>query len=149
MWRIALRLFSRSPIYGYGDQGYLTLLQSDPEIISLGTSATRVTMHSGPHNDVLAAMLQSGLFGFVSVLSLFLVPVLVFRKGIKSPVPHVRGASLLGLCLVIGLFFCSFGEQVLYLKFTSSFYGLMIAALSATVLSEENNQAGHTLQRTV
>ncbi|MES2561479.1 MAG: hypothetical protein V4637_02020, partial [Pseudomonadota bacterium] len=80
-------------------------------------------------------------------LSLFLVPVLIFRRRIASPVPAARAASLLGLCLVTGLFFCSFGEQVFYLKFTSSFYGLMIAALGAAALSAESDDTGHAVAK--
>jgi O-antigen ligase len=135
MWRIALVLFSNSPLYGYGDVGYIHLLQTHPDIIALASPVMRTTMYTGPHNDLLAAMLQSGVFGLVSVLSLFLAPGYIFLKRIAAPDPAVRAASLLGLCLVTGLFFCSFGEQVFYLKFTSSFYGMMIAALGAAALS--------------
>jgi hypothetical protein len=66
---------------------------------------------------------------------------------LSSNTPRIRGASLLGLGIVIGLFLSSFGEQVFYLKFLSSFYGLMIASLCATALWEEQTPQRHAAQR--
>lgn len=134
MWRMAFVLFCESPLYGYGDVGYKQLLDSNPYLTSLATPAARLTMYTGPHNDVLANMLQSGIFGLISALSLFLIPAFVFWRGLRSAIPRIHGASLLGLCFVVGLFVSSLGEQVLYLKFLASFYGLMIASLCATAL---------------
>jgi hypothetical protein len=66
---------------------------------------------------------------------LFVVPLAIFLKGLRSDSTHAYAASVLGAGLVIGLFICGFfGEQVFYLKFQSSFYGLMIASLCGMVL---------------
>ncbi|MES2561478.1 MAG: O-antigen ligase family protein, partial [Pseudomonadota bacterium] len=56
MWRLALVLFGNSPLYGYGDVGYIHMLQTHPDIIALASPLTRNTMYTGPHNDVLAAI---------------------------------------------------------------------------------------------
>lgn len=141
MWQLALILFFRNPLSGYGDQGYLPLLESDAELIAVASLAARTTMQTGPHNEILAGMLQSGIFGLVSKLLLFFVPMYVFARRIRSSDQSVRSASLLGLCLVNGLFISGFfGEQVFYLKFLSSFYGLMIASLCATALADREEQ---------
>ncbi|WP_333843192.1 O-antigen ligase family protein [Pelomicrobium sp.] len=141
MWRMALVLFLDQPLYGYGDEGYLHLLDTHPEIVSFATPEARLVMHTGPHNELLASMLRAGIFGLTSTLLVFFVPAFLFSKNLRSPLPSARGASLLGLCFVIGLFLSGFfGEQVLYLKFLASFYGMMIASLCATALTEENKK---------
>jgi O-antigen ligase len=141
MLQIGLVLFARSPLYGYGDLGYIPYLDEDADIMALASEQARLTMHSGPHNELLAAMLQAGVFGLASALSLFLVPMLVFFSASKSTCQDVRSTSLLGLCLVVGLFICSFSEQVFYLKFASSFYALMIAVLSAIIVGSQQSTA--------
>jgi len=135
MWRIALVLFSRRPLEGWGDQGYIPALEGDPDIAALATPLARVAMYTGPHNEILAGMVQAGVFGLVFKLMLFVVPLAIFLKGLRSDSTHAYAASVLGAGLVIGLFICGFfGEQVFYLKFQSSFYGLMIASLCGMVL---------------
>lgn len=135
LWRIAFTLFVENPLGGYGDEGYRRIVDTHPFITALVPNPeVRATMRSGFHNDITASMVRSGIFGLLSALSLFFVPTFVFWRHLRSQIPQVHAASTLGLCFVIGLLFCSFGEQVLYLKFLSSFYGLMIAALCATTL---------------
>lgn len=134
MWRIAFTLFFESPIHGYGDQGYWRALDSNPFILAYVSALARFTMHGGLHNDMLAGMVRYGIFGLTSILSLFLVPFFIFLHNLKSMIPRVHGASVLGLTFVTGLFVSSFGEQVLYLTFLSAFYGLMITSLCATAL---------------
>jgi O-antigen ligase len=146
MWRMTLVLFFDSPFFGYGDQGYQRLLDIHPYITAFASPYARLTMQTGPHNELLASMLRSGIFGMVSTLLLFLVPAFVFFRGLASKLPRVYGASLLGLGLVVGLFLSSFGEQVFYLKFLSSFYGLMIASLCATALSKDATTRGHAAE---
>jgi O-antigen ligase len=146
MWRMALVLFFDSPFFGYGDHGYQPLLESHPLITAFASPYARLTMQTGPHNELLANMLRSGIFGLVSTLLLFLVPAFVFLRGLTSSIPRVHGASLLGLGLVVGLFLSSFGEQVFYLKFQCSFYGLMIASLCATALWNVPTMQRHAAQ---
>lgn len=134
MWRIAFTLFLESPVYGHGDHGYRQLLETHPYITAFTSREARLVMYGGLHNDILANMVRSGIFGLISALSLFLVPVFIFLRNLTSKIPRVHGASSLGLCLVVGLFVSSFGEQVFYLTFLSAFYGLMIASLCAAAL---------------
>ncbi len=135
MWRIALALFLKRPLEGYGDVGYTSTIYSDPDIAAIAPPAAQLTDYPGPHNEILAGMLQAGVFGLLSKLMLFLVPLAIFFKRLRSGSTHVYAASLLGACLAMGLLICGFfGEQVFYLKFQSAFYGLMIASLCGTAL---------------
>jgi putative Ca2+/H+ antiporter (TMEM165/GDT1 family) len=64
----------------------------------------------------------------------FFIPGLIFIRGLKSSIQDVKSVSAMGLCYVMGVMIGSFSVEVLNLKYTSSFYGLMIAAFCASVL---------------
>jgi len=134
MWQISWVLFKQNPFCGYGDLGYQVQLLM-PHIQSAFSREAISTMeHVGPHNEYLANMVRSGIFGLVAVLLQFCVPGMVFIRGLKSPIQVVKSTSAMGLCLVMGLMITSLSLEVLTLKYTNSFYGLMIAALCASVL---------------
>ena len=134
MWQISWVLFKHSPFYGYGDLGYQSQLLI-PQIQSAFSQEAISTMRTvGPHNEYLANMVRSGIFGLTAVLLQFFVPGVVFIRGLKSSIKGIKSASAMGLCLVMGMMITSLSLEVLTLKYTCSFYGLMIAALCASVL---------------
>lgn len=133
-WQISWELFKQSPVYGYGDLGFQAQLLM-PQIQSAFSPDVISHMgRNGPHNEYLANMLRSGIFGFIAVSVQFFAPAVVFIRGLKSSIQGVKGASAMGLCLVMGMMITSLSQEVLTLKYTNSFYGLMIAALCASVL---------------
>lgn len=133
-WQMSWILFKQNPFCGYGDLGYQAQLLM-PQIQSVFTQEAIALMGSvGPHNEYLANMLRSGIFGFIAVSLQFFVPGMVFIRGLKSSIHGVKGVSAMGLCLVMGMMITSISQEVLTLKYTISFYGLMIAALCASVL---------------
>jgi len=133
-WQMSWLLFKQSPLYGYGDLGYQAQLMM-PQIQA---EFSQYAIHSfgeiGSHNEYLANMVRSGIFGLIAVLLQFCVPGVIFIRGLKSSEQRIKGASAMGLCLVIGLMITGLSLEVLTLKYTNSFYGLMIAALCASVL---------------
>jgi O-antigen ligase len=140
MWTISWELFMQSWLCGYGDLGYQAQLLK-PQFQSAFSQEAISTMKSvGPHNEYLANMVRSGLFGLIAVSLQFLIPGLVFIRGLQSSVQEVKGSRAMGLCFVIGLMITSLSLEVLTLKYTNSFYGLMIAALCASVLWKRPNK---------
>jgi O-antigen ligase len=133
-WQISWVLVKQSPFSGYGDLGYQAHLLM-PQIQSVFSQEVISLMaRNGPHNEYLANMLRSGIFGFVAVSLQFFVPGVVFIRGFKSVDQSIKRASAMGLCLVMGMMITGLFQEVLTLKYTNSFYGLMIAALCASVL---------------
>ncbi|TAK62648.1 O-antigen ligase family protein [Methylobacter sp.] len=134
MWQMSWVLFKQAPFCGYGDLGYQSQLLM-PQIQSAFSQEAISTMRSvGPHNEYFANMVRSGIFGLIAVLMQFFVPGVVFIQGLKSSIQGVKSASIMGLSVVIGMMITGLSVEVLTLKYTNSFYGLMIAALCATVL---------------
>lgn len=133
-WQMSWVLFKQAPFYGYGDLGYQSQLMM-PQIQSAFSQEAIALMKSvGPHNEYLANMVRSGIFGFIAVSLQFFVPAAVFIRGLNSSIHGVKSASAMGLCYVMGMMITGMSQEVLTLKYTNSFYGLMIASLCATVL---------------
>lgn len=135
MWHITWDLYRQQPLFGYGDQGFKLYLNS-PFIYAGATQTAKDTIHCcGPHNELLANMLRSGILGFLSVAGLFLVPLTIFVRHIKHHHIDVKLAAQLGTIYIVTLMICSLSMEVFNLKYTSSFYGLMIAGLMAQIIS--------------
>jgi O-antigen ligase len=134
MWQVSWALIKLSPIHGYGDLGYQTHLLTPQIQTVFSREAISVMAAVGPHNEYLANMVRSGVFGFIAVSMQFFVPGLIFIRGLKSSIQVVKSTSAMGLCYVMGIMIGSFSVEVFNLKYTSSFYGFMIAALCASVL---------------
>jgi len=133
-WQMSWVLFKQNPFCGYGDLGYQPQLLMPRIQAAFSPEAIALMGRVGPHNEYLANMLRSGIFGFIAVSLQFFVPGAVFVRGLKSSIHNVKSASAMGLCLVMGMMITSISQEVLTLKYTNSFYGLMVAALCASVL---------------
>lgn len=138
MWKISLQLFLHSPLYGYGDTGLRSFLNA-PWINLDATQIAKDTMTCcGPHNELLANMLRSGVLGIISVFSLFLVPLCFFAKKLRSNQKNVRLAAQLGLVYVVTIAICSLSMEVFNLKYSATFYGLIISGLIGQIVSSNN-----------
>ena len=133
-WQISWVLFKQSPFCGYGDLGYQSQLLMPHIQTAFSQEAISIMGRNGPHNEYLANMLRSGIFGFIAVSVQFFAPGVVFIRGLRSSAQGIKGTGAMGLCLVMGMMITSLSQEVLTLKYTNSFYGLMIAALCASVL---------------
>ncbi|WP_295950645.1 O-antigen ligase family protein [Rhodoferax sp.] len=132
--RAAGFLFLEQPLFGYGDTHY-PALTSIPAIASFSTEALQfAVVHNGVHNEIMQSALRSGIFGLVSSILMFVVPAVVFYRGSTSTVPSIRAAGLIGLCYTAAVFCFGLSTETFNLKYTVSFYALMVSALAAQVL---------------
>lgn len=137
MIRIAIHLIIESPLSGFKD-GVMPALNSIPSIQPFYSELLDYVMtESGTHTEILAQGVRSGIFGLISSIALFVAPGFLFWKRLNHQNSQIRAAALLGFVLVLGLFIAALTIQVYNLKYTSSFYALMIAALSAQVLQDK------------
>jgi O-antigen ligase len=134
MWLMSVELIARRPFAGYGDRG-LAAQVHDPVIVAMATPLARSTFaNNGPHNEVLAAALRSGVHGGIAVLVLFLVPAAAFWRRRNDPDPDVAMACRLGLGLLLAMAAGSITIEVFTLKYAASGFGLLLAALAAQAL---------------
>lgn len=137
MIRASFTLILLNPLSGFKD-GVMPDLSAIPDIANFYTDGLNfVITNTGVHSEILAQGVRSGIWGLISSTALFLVPGLIFIKRIAHQNARIRSAAIIGFTLVLGLFTASLTIQVLNLKYTSSFYALMIAALAAQTLQKK------------
>jgi O-antigen ligase len=133
MWKMSWVLFLESPLYGFGDPiGYKHLLDQ-PLVTSFAGPNALGAITLGPHHEIFGQMLRSGIFGLVTGLLLFFAPIGIFIQQLHQDSRNM--AAQVGLAFVLGLFICSLSFEVFNLKYTSSFYALILACLGAQALS--------------
>lgn len=136
IWKISWQLFSHNPLFGYGNQGYVAFL-NEPWFSSTASPAAKEMLACcGTHNELLANTLRSGITGTLSVLFLFLAPFTLFAINAKHLNTNIAKASQLGLAYITCITICSISIEVFHLKYLSSFYGLIIAGLTAQIAGE-------------
>ncbi|WP_232453572.1 O-antigen ligase family protein [Burkholderia ubonensis] len=140
MWHMAWELFLQSPWHGYGDTGFRAYL-GEPGITAFASQSARLTIFAGPHNELLANMLRSGIAGAVAVVALFAVPIATFWRARRYS-PRARLAADMGLALTICLMLAGIAFEMFTLKYTATFNGLLIAGLAGQVLAERRQSKG-------
>ncbi|MHB1951026.1 MAG: O-antigen ligase family protein [Acidiferrobacteraceae bacterium] len=131
MWKIGLYLFMKHPLLGYGHGGLQSHLSS-PYIRSF---ANPVAIHGivccGPHNEIIAQLLRSGIFGLLSLSGTYFIPLFyfgtVFFESGKTSV-----AASQALCLIIGFFVSALTIEMLTLKVAWTFYALFMVGLMSS-----------------
>jgi O-antigen ligase len=136
MIRVASNLIIENPLSGLKD-GIMPALNTIGSIKPFYTDLLQFMItKTGTHTEILAQGVRSGIWGLISSTALFFVPGWIFLTRISHQSARIRTAAIIGFTLVLGLFIASLTIQVFNLKYTSSFYALMIAALAAQALQK-------------
>ncbi len=137
IWKISWQLFLQQPLFGYGNQGFVSY-SNDPSInLSASSLAKQTMICCGPHNELISNTLRSGLLGSLSIVSIFSIPFFLFSKNAFINNPEVARASQIGLAFIACVAISSISMEVFHLKYTSTFYGLIIAGLSSQIFSHK------------
>ncbi|CAN0626242.1 conserved membrane protein of unknown function [Burkholderia multivorans] len=133
--RIGAYLVSMDPLRGFGDTGFASMLNV-PALASFASPFARdYALHAGFHNEVMTNAVRSGIWGIVATLALFIVPLLVFSRAIRSPSRERIANGTLGVVFMIGQIVSSMSTEVFNLKFTASFAAVFIAALCGSSIA--------------
>jgi O-antigen ligase len=128
MWKITAHLFSQSPWIGFGEFSTLPVTK-DPYILSFADPESIMTIQCcGPHNELAAQTLRSGVFGVLALLATYMIPMYIFVQSKMSQ------STLMGAMLCTGIFICGFATEMLGLKVSYTFYAILISGLIATAL---------------
>lgn len=147
--RIAFYLFLKNPLGGWGDNSFQSQLDA-PELSLFSDPAARdFVLHAGFHNELFTNMVRSGVWGLLSSLALFVVPVVFFVSRLSSKLTLVRGLGFYGICFMTCAFINGMSTEVFNLKFTASFYALMLVCLCGAILAaEQSNTESMTYEKT-
>jgi O-antigen ligase len=145
IWEISWQLFLHQPFFGYGETGFVDFL-NQPWLSSTGTSAAKSMLACcGVHNELLANMIRSGVFGAISSLSLFFVPLFIFIRYSHHQNTEISQPAQLGLAFLCCLGICSLSIEVLNLKYEYSFFSLIITGLVAQLVRKPCEIDKHTI----
>lgn len=139
LWKVALLLFQENPVFGVGSGGFAPMMTT----LSQSGLITQLAAHDGAgevHNYILASMARLGIFGLLSALAIYLVPLALFLKTAKSNRPVTKKASMMGICLVLGFLVFGLSVETFNLKMVAAFYGLTLAVLLA--IATNNTRSG-------
>jgi len=140
MWQIAWELIQRNPLLGYGDSGYQYLLNNQNSTTKYSTAALEMIANSGPHNEFIANLLRSGVFGGLAFIATLFAPFYVYLKSLsRSQGTDIRAfkSNHLGLGVFVCLVISSMSVEIFNLKYTSSFFGLLIAMIYSQTITEK------------
>jgi len=128
MWKMTTHLFSQSPWVGYGEFSTLSVTR-DPYILSFVDAESIMTIQCcGPHNEVAAQTLRSGVFGILALLATYMIPMYIFLRS------KINQSTVMGMMLCTGVFICGFATEMLGLKISYTFYAILTSGLMATTL---------------
>jgi O-antigen ligase len=127
-------LFTAAPFTGWGFRE-LPAVAAIPDLASLATPLFQ--LHAGGHNELMQNMMRMGVWGLVSRLMLFLVPLVVLIRATRTTAPQQRTAAYLGLCVVVGYLTAGLTSEVFNLIYASSLYALLVSALTAAAITRQ------------
>ncbi|MEO8330928.1 MAG: O-antigen ligase family protein [Gallionella sp.] len=142
LWQAALYLFVQHPIFGVGPDGFAQMMAPLSDSGMLTTTAASLG-RGEVHNEILAKTAGMGIFGLLSILSIYAVPFIIFVRSTRSPVAQIRAAAFIGTCMVAGYFIFGLTVEIFNLKMTAAFYSLTVAVLLAAATHKTASQVSH------
>lgn len=131
--RMALFLLKERPLGGWGDQGFADQLNR-PELNFTVMQVKEIALWEGFHNTISASAVKSGIWGLLSIITIFLIPALISIKGLGSGSLDIRHIALINMSFVVCVFISGMTMEVFDLKYTASFYAMIMTILSGSLL---------------
>lgn len=138
LWQAAISLFISNPIFGIGPNEFAHAM---PTLYSNGMlTATAANMgNSEVHNEILEKCADTGLFGLLAIISVYIVPIYIFWRSTKSTESTIKFSGFMGICLVLGFFIFGLTVEIFNLKMTAAFFSLTLAVLMAMATHKGNH----------
>ncbi len=136
MFKAAVILIERKPIWGYGLGGYL---EGGKEVRKLYPNIDKhVGTWSNPHNEYLLVTVEKGVIGLITLLLLFVAPGYLFWQALKNASDSktgqeikfyaMGGLSLLVVYAVVGLSVALFQHDVF-----NHFFALVVLLFASQI----------------
>jgi O-antigen ligase len=128
MWRNVIAMAPAKPLLGWGKQGYMDRKRA---LIEDGKAPNSIGEYTNAHNEYLDALVKQGVLGLAALLLLFLLPLSLFARELKSPDRRRHPYALAGVSL--GICYMVFGLTTTFL--TLNIGVMMLAFLTAILWS--------------
>lgn len=133
MWKGAIILIAEKPLLGHGWNGYNVEMT---RLVNKGIIHP-VVIDRHAHNEYLDNFARRGILGLVSLLALYLIPLSLFSKRIKSEDLEIKSLATAGTLLSVA--YMDFGLSQVFLSHNSGVmvYAFWMAALWACLRRKE------------
>ncbi|WP_410500018.1 O-antigen ligase family protein [Chitinibacter sp. S2-10] len=139
--RIAYFLLEQQPLSGWGQDGDWKSVTNDPALAFADDGVKKMALFAGFHNEITAKMVESGIWGLISSVAMFLIPGLFFIRKMYSDSPRQRNVALMGMAFLLCQFVSSWSMELTNLRYAASFFGLMIAIFAGQILYYAHHEA--------
>jgi O-antigen ligase len=133
--RMATDLLVAHPFTGYGDIKRSGAILPAHIYTYASPASVAMALNSGFHNEMVTNAVRNGVLAWLAAFMLFAMPFYIFLKKHRSSCHIQRGNASLGLVFTLCIFISSLSTEVFDLKYTASFYALMISLLVASSLA--------------
>lgn len=133
MWRAAAEIIARHPLTGVGLDGYSRAVS---DMVNEGLFNPAITQFGSPHNQFLNVFVSSGIMGLITMLAVFIAPLVYFWGAAHSRTDaKQRRIGIAGLMLLVA--FCVFGltESIFERATFITFFVLILSYLLARIAS--------------
>lgn len=130
LYETALKIVESHPLLGLGAHGFRDSMQSFANAGMLTPLAAQ-NGKGETHNQFFAYLTDYGIVGGLALLSIYVVPGVLFWKRLSAPAGPANRAALMGLTFVVSFWIFGLTVETFDLKMTVAFYATMIAMLAA------------------
>jgi O-antigen ligase len=138
LWQAAIKLFINNPIFGIGPNEFAHAM---PSLYAQGMLTPYAAQMGGSevHNEILEKCADTGLFGLLAIISVYIVPIFIFWRSTKSSESTIKYSAFMGIGLVLGFFIFGLTVEIFNLKMTAAFFSLTLAVLMAEATHKGNH----------
>ena len=135
--RMGAYYFSLRPLSGWGEQGYKDHIH-DPAITRFADPiAQEFTVMAGFHNEFTTNAVNFGIWGLLSTVLVFFVPLTIFIKAYRRRIN--TQLVLIGITYVLCELASSMTTEVWSLKFTAALSAIIISVICGLTLNVMRN----------
>jgi O-antigen ligase len=136
MWEVGILLVKENFYFGLGEKYLASSVEKFYNYLSPNLlHALNILIATGPHSDLLAKFLASGIIGAFAYLLVIFIPLFFFLKFITHYSQSIQAPAKLGAAYLIGIMITGLFNETLSLKYLCSFYGLLIAIFLASIFT--------------
>jgi O-antigen ligase len=130
LYEAAVKIVKSHPLLGLGAHGFRDSMQSFADAGGLTPMAAQFG-RGETHNQFFAYLTDYGIVGGLALLSIYMVPGVIFWKRLNAPTGPASRAALMGLTFVVAFWIFGLTVETFDLKTTVSFYATIVAILTA------------------
>jgi O-antigen ligase len=136
LYEAAVKIVTSHPVLGLGAHGFHDSMQSFADAGVLTPMAAQLG-RGETHNQFFAYLTDYGIVGGLALLSIYVVPGVIFWKRLNAPTGPASRAALMGLTFVVAFWIFGLTVEMFDLKVTVSFYATVIAILAAATTCDD------------